>query len=278
VYEDVRIEGGVPQIIERELFDRVQCMIHNKKNPMGRHRENGDYLLTGKLFCGKCKSPMVGVSGTAKSGKLHHYYVCQKRRLEKDCDKAPVRRDRIEHEVAAAIKDYVLRDDVMEWIGNLVVDYAKKFKEQSDIPILEAELAENRRAIKNIMTAIEQGIFTDTTKDRLLELEAEQSKITVRLSTERADIFNFSKDDVISGLESLRGGDVDDKEYRAHLFKTFLTAVYVYDGTLKIAFEFTKKRHSVKIPFDIDTAETSGAEYSYKVTYEPPIPMFCECV
>ena len=34
---------------------KVQEAITTKKNPQGRHRVNGDYLLTGKLFCGHCK-------------------------------------------------------------------------------------------------------------------------------------------------------------------------------------------------------------------------------
>ena len=95
IYDDVRIEGGVPIIIEKELYLKVQEHRRNKPNPIGRGRVNGEYALTGKLFCGKCGSPMVGVSGTGKSGKLHHYYTCKKKLSEKDCDKTPVRRDHV---------------------------------------------------------------------------------------------------------------------------------------------------------------------------------------
>ena len=121
IYGDIRIEGGVPQIVDKGLFLRVQEVLKTKKNPQGRHRTNGDYLLTGKLFCGHCKSPMVGVSGTGKSGKLHYYYICQKKRMEKSCDKATVRRDTIEREVAVAIRDYIMRDDVLEWIADSAI-------------------------------------------------------------------------------------------------------------------------------------------------------------
>ena len=79
-FGDVRVEDGVHPVIDRALFLAVDERLKNKKNPQGRHRENGEYMLTGKLFCGLCGAPMVGVSGTARSGALHHYYVCQKRR------------------------------------------------------------------------------------------------------------------------------------------------------------------------------------------------------
>ena len=86
-------EDAISPIISKEDFIAVQEKLVTKKNPIGRHRENGDYLLTGKLRCGYCKSYMVGISGTGKSGKLHYYYQCQKRRAEKTCKKEHVRRN-----------------------------------------------------------------------------------------------------------------------------------------------------------------------------------------
>ena len=44
------------------------------------------------------KHIVVAVSYT----HLHYYYICQKKRMEKSCDKATVRRDTIEREVARA--------------------------------------------------------------------------------------------------------------------------------------------------------------------------------
>ena len=72
LYKDVRIEGGVPRIISDELFFKVQEVLKMKKNPRDsiKRRQNSTYLLTGKLFCGKCKTTMTGAAGTSKTGKL----------------------------------------------------------------------------------------------------------------------------------------------------------------------------------------------------------------
>jgi len=172
----------VPQIIDKGLFYRVQEVLKTKKNPQGRHRTNGDYLLTGKLFCGKCKTPMVGISGTSKTGNLHHYYICQKRRTDKSCDKKNVRRDQIELTVATAIRDYVIQDEVAEQLADSAISFARNYKEQSGIGLLEIQLAENKKATKNLLSAIEQGIVTVSTKERLQELEREQSMLLSRLA------------------------------------------------------------------------------------------------
>ncbi len=275
IYGDVRIEGGVPQIIGKELFYSVQDKLVNKKNPQKAvRRANGDYQLTGKLFCGKCKSPMTGISGTSKQGRLHYYYICQKKRTEKTCDKETVRRDWIEEQVAAAIKEYILRDDVIEWIADSVTEYSRKRKDQSQIALLEKQLAENKKATKNLLTAIEQGIITATTKERLLELETEQAKISARLAVEKSEVPEVDKDDIIVWLESFRSGDITDKKYQSKLFNTFLVAVYLYDNDLKIEFSFTGKRNTIKVPLDASIVDNvdkdSMSECSFKPSYAPP--------
>lgn len=272
IYGDVRKEGGIPRIVSDELYFKVQEVITTKKNPQGRHRVNGDYLLTGKLFCGHCKSPMTGVSGTGRSGNLHYYYVCQKRRTEKTCDKKNVRRDEIELQVAQAIKDYALKDDVIEWIADSTVAYNERKEAESKVGILEDQLAGTEHGIKNIMSAIEQGIITETTKSRLVELESERATIKAKIAAARADIVTVSRDDIISGLEMFRDGDVHDKKYQARLFDTFLVAVYAYDDDLRLVFSFSGNKNTIQIPIEsaVNAVENNEAECSFKLCSAPP--------
>ena len=269
LYGDVRIEGGIPRIISDELFYKVQEVITTKKNPQGRHRVNGDYLLTGKLFCGKCGSPMTGISGTGRDGTLHYYYVCQKRRTEKACEKKNVRRDDIELRVAQAIKDNALQDGVIEWIADQTVAYNDRKEAESRIGMLKDQLATAKKGIKNIITAIEQGIITSSTKERLQELETEQSKIEAKIAAARADIVMVSRDDIISGLSMFKDGDVRDKKYQARLFDTFLVAVYVYDDELKIVFSFSGDKNTVRITLESmpETVEDDASNVRLSSTF-----------
>ena len=253
IWGDHRVEGGIPRLISDELYYKVEEVLKTKKNSQGRHRESGDYLLTGKLFCGYCNSPMTGVSGTGKSGKSHYYYVCQKKRTAHECKKKNVRRENIELTIAQAIKDYALRPESIEWIADSVAAYAKKLEEGERITLLQEKLSGIKKTIKNIMTAIEQGIFTDTTRDRLLELEKEQAELTKQISIEKSNMVSVSREDIIAGLSTFQDGDIHDKTYRIQLFDTFLIAVYLYDDEMKIVFTFSGKNKSLSIPLDIST-------------------------
>lgn len=229
IYDGIRIEGGIEPLISKELFMRVQRYLGNKKNPQGRHREFGDYLLSGKLFCGECGKHMMGISGTARSGELHYYYACQGKKDKPRCTKKNVRRDDIEQAVANMIRNYILRDDVTDWLVDTLIKFQKQTSKQGELTLLEEQLSENKKALANIMLAIEQGIITATTKERLLELEGEQSKISGNIAMIKSERISVTKEQIIGWIQSFKDGDVKDKEFQKRLFDSFLRAVYIYD-------------------------------------------------
>nr|WP_325221067.1 recombinase family protein [uncultured Oscillibacter sp.] len=275
-YAGYRVEDGVPAIVRKELFYAVQKKLKTKKNPQGRHRENGDYLLTGKLFCGHCGGFMVGMSGTSKTSAKHYYYDCQTKRKEKTCRKKAVRRDWIEQKIAEATKQYIMQDEVIQWLVDGYDNFLKLHRKDSMLLAAEEELDGVKKAIKNVMAAIEQGIITPTTKERLVELEDERRRLEATVAIERAALVDIPKDKIQFWLESFREGDVEDKRYQAKLIDSFVQAVYLYDHELRVAFNFTRNRDGVTIPFEeVDGLCPDGApEGSYKLPYGSPAQKF----
>ena len=76
-YKDIVTPGGVPAIVDQDLFDRVQQRFEQNRIAHGRPaKEDVSYLLTTKLFCGKCGTLMGGESGTSHMGNTYYYYKC----------------------------------------------------------------------------------------------------------------------------------------------------------------------------------------------------------
>ena len=240
IFGDVRIEGAIPRLVSDDLFYQVAEVVKTKKNPRTNRRrnKNGVYMLTGKLFCGQCGSPMVGVSGTSKLGDLHHYYVCKKKREKHTCTKKNVRRDVIEKLVAETIMTYCLRDEVLELIAEKTVKFNNKKIQESELGLLDIRLADTLTAIKNVMKAIEAGIITETTKARLNELENEKAELLGQIAKAKASIVPIDKDALIVGLQMFRDGDINDPIFRQRLIDTFIVAIYLYDGKIKLVFSF----------------------------------------
>lgn len=259
IYGETRIEGGVPRIIDDRLWHKVQEAIrmrNRRKN--GRHRPGeDDYLLTGKLRCGRCGDYMIGMSGTSKTGTIHHYYACQNRRVGRTCDKKNIRRDIIEPAVAQAIKQYCLTDDVIEWIADKTIEYWEDEDRKLQITSLENELADIKSSISNVMKAIEQGVITSTTRDRLIELEAQQSDLSAKLNSAKEDLVHVDRKNLISSLLLFRNGDVYDRQYQEDLFNTFLVAAYVYDDGNRLKLVFNCFGDSNTVDLDLCSDENN---------------------
>ena len=100
----------MPAIVPQEIFDRVQERIEKNKHKPAAMKADEEYILTTKLYCGLDGVMMVGVGGTSKTGKVHHYYKCGNVIYKKSCTKKTIRKAWIERHVAALTRDFVLGD------------------------------------------------------------------------------------------------------------------------------------------------------------------------
>ena len=183
-YRDIVVPGGIPAIVPEELFNRVQeRMAANKKAP-AKHKAEDEYLLTTKLYCGKCKCFMVGESGTGRSGQVHRYYKCVSAKHKKGCDKKSVKKDWIENIVIDQIQRIILDDALIERLADMALE---RQGTNTSLPILHQQYAETERSINNFLNAIQQGIITESTKQRLEELEQLKSEISVQIAKEEIE-------------------------------------------------------------------------------------------
>ena len=271
-FAEVRIEGGMPAIINRSLFEEVQEKVRRRQEVAGRRRDSAEYLLTGKAFCAKCGAPMVGISGTSRSKALHYYYVCKTRREEHTCKKLNVRKEAVEREVALRLKTIILKPDVVEWMIQNVLRFQEEAWRQSDLASYQNRLVEVRRSLDNLVKAVEAGVFSQSTKVRLDELEAEQRELQGMIAVEQAKIKTVTRDQIEYYLDSFRDGDVDDPAYQKRLFKAFLVKVFLDDDKVRIVYNYADGLDTLEFPLtleDINSADVS-AECSYKPCSGPP--------
>lgn len=125
IYKDVVIENGIPAIVPNDVFDKVQEMIAVNKRAPSRHKAVDDYLLTTKLYCGKCKSFMVGESGNAR-GRRYNYYKCVNTKRDKTCDKKAVKKDWIEDIVIYQVMKFINDDLLVELLVNKILSIQGK--------------------------------------------------------------------------------------------------------------------------------------------------------
>lgn len=245
---DIEIAGGIPQIVEKELFDRVQVMVKKNYKARARSKAKVDYLLSGKLFCGHCGESMTGESGTSKTGTKHYYYKCVGRKLKRTCNKEVEKKEFIEDIVVKTIVEKVLTDENIESISTKVVELIEADSaDNSQLKYYEGELKTTQKQIKNIVDTIANGVTNKSVADRLTELENYEKDVLSNIEYLKMKKPTLTKEQVVYWLEMFRYGDTDDVEYKKKLINALLHSVYIYDkddGGKRIVLNFNTSNNN----------------------------------
>lgn len=265
-YDGKRIEGGVPRIIDDDLFYKVQEMCKINKRAPAKTWARADYILTDKLFCGKCGAPMVGESGTSKTGARHNYYICTNKKRFKTCDKKAVRQADIEGLVIQATCDMLKDADLLDVIiENTWKCYQDQDSSQEELQNLNKQLEQTDTAISNLIRAIEAGILTEETKKRMDELTQQKTELKAAIADrELAQEFHLKKNHIKFYLYKLRDSNLEDQEVQKRLIQTFINAVFVYDDCIKLTYNFSGNKNTVTLKA-LETAEgQTGQGFVYQ--------------
>ena len=185
-----------PAIIPKELFQIVRKRID--KNKTGKHVIGVDYILMGKCYCGYCGRQLRSAAGTTTDGTILRYYRCPYSKKDVNCHNKSVRKEVLEDIVTNVLAEELTKPDNLKFLTDKVFDlYCARAQDDSDLHRYEKELAATDKAIKNILAAIEEGIFTPSTKQRLTELEEKKVRLEQAVTVESAKEKNLlTKEDI----------------------------------------------------------------------------------
>ena len=235
-YQDVIIPSGVPAILSDDVFYQVQARLEKNKRAPATAKADVDYLLTTKLFCGLCERMMIGESGTSHTGDKHYYYKCGGAKRKLGCKRKSVRKHWIERAAVLVTVQRVLQDDEISRIADSIL--ALQNSEDTTIPALKKQLANTERGIENMLNAIQMGVLTASTKERLEELENRRDELENRLACEKLSKPKVSTEFMTFWLHRFRKLDVRQKSHRKMLIDTFINAIFLYDDKMVITFNY----------------------------------------
>ena len=265
-FQDIVIPDGIPAIVPRDLFDRVQERLAKNRKAPARAKADEAYLLSTKLFCGHCDTAMNGESGKSHNGTVHRYYKCHavKKKLN-DCKKKSVKKEWIENLVVTETRAMLMDDDAIEAIVSMLMRLQDE--ESSDLPIYEKQLRETQESIDNIVNAIMNGLASKTLQAKLTELEAEQEELKQLIAQEKLEKPKISADFLTYWLHRFRLLDMNKEKHRQMLIDTFVNAVFVFDDKLLLTFNFKDGTRTITLK-DVQ-AVTNGNSSDIKMVEVP---------
>lgn len=190
VGEVIRIENGMPSIVSKEDFQKVQEKLNRNKKRAGSYTAKEVYLLSGLIYCGDCEKKhdkefsMVGnVKYCGRNKNKYVTYRCGNKDRTKDCAGKEIRREYIENYVIDQLEANifsesaipVLVDQVHKQIRTLDIDIEK------EVMSLQKKLNETNKQIKNIVEAIAQGFTQNSFMNKMDHLEQLKVKCEAKI-------------------------------------------------------------------------------------------------
>jgi len=242
--EIITIENGLPIIVDKDVFDKVQKqMAINKKN-MRSSNSREQYLLSGLLYCGLCDSRMNGARRHfSRNDLLYVSYQCSKRKTQKSCTKKEENRDYLENAILRYLEESFFSDEfITEASQKMYAQYIESEKVKKDnTAVLNNELKQIEVKIENITDAIAAGMYHPSMKAKM-DLFEKQKAETLRLLDEEK--FKAKYDYTLEDIEAFfrQGKGITNKSFRNKkiLINTFVSKIVVFENEIHLHLRISK--------------------------------------
>jgi DNA invertase Pin-like site-specific DNA recombinase len=279
VFNGRETPGGMPRIVSDELFDKVQSILKKNKKAPAHSKAKQEYILTTKLFCGKCREMMTGIKGNSHTGKVYHYYKCNAAK-RKQCSKKTVQKEYIEDLVISECRKLLTAENI-DKIAREVVALCEREKDNSNLRRIEKLIRDNERKQKNLMNALGECEIESVRRSLYTEianLSEEHDALKNELAIEKAGSVSLTISEVKFFLSQLKKGDVDDLSYRKTLVNVFVNAIYLYDDKMTIYFNSGDKPVTIdgELVEQVEASEGFVFRPTSSTTPETPIDTMCQ--
>lgn len=184
----IRVEGAVPAIIDRAVFEEVQQrMADNRKSQAAtRPATRREYPLRGKVFCAGCKSAMTIQVSRGK----YEYYHCTGRRRKHDCDMPPIRASLLEERVAEAVRSLLGDPEQVDALLEILREQGDKAQAGAGDRLAALHAQDQAIAVKlnRAADAVLNGMGSAALAGKVRELERQQTEIRRQMDQLHAQV------------------------------------------------------------------------------------------
>ena len=118
-------------------------------------------------------------------------------------------------------------------------------RENTNLPLYKKQLRDAESGIQNMLNAIQAGILTSSTKERLEQLEETKRELEARIAEEKLAKPKIKEEFIRFWLLRFRKLDMSLKDQRQALVDTFINAIYLYDDKVLITFNYKEGTQTI---------------------------------
>ena len=229
----VKIEGGIPAIIDSNTWERVRKRMDSNKYNKANNSRRREYLLTGLLRCGYCGHSLIGVTTTNTKGYEHSYYTCVGKRQKHICKAKNLPAVAIETLVMQLLRKSVLDGSIVEAAADSMIVVAQRSAGGNGVAALKREQAKKQQQAQNLLKVLLDGMDSDIVRDKLSLLEAEIKALGAQIAA-AAPAETVTREELVAELARDSKALLDDPKAAKALVQKYITGVTIWDDAIEI--------------------------------------------
>lgn len=236
-YNGELTEHGYPQIIERDLFEKVQKSLNKRKHKQAKYKAIEEYLLSGKAYCGLCGSPLVGTAGTSKSGERHYYYNCARKYKDHTCTLHSLQKKQLESDVIDNTMCNIFNEKIMKRLCKQLEEYYNTVIDNSKCDLLDKQIKNIDSKLDKLTIAIVDADSVEIRKRLNLEAkDLEAQKLDLSQELQKLKIINNLKHTAkdFENYFLLLAEKAENNNFNKFLVNSFINSVWVYDDCVLV--------------------------------------------
>lgn len=234
--KEIKIEGGMPQIISPEDFYRVQERI-NKRKKGARMTAITPYYLSGFCTCGECGGNYSGgYRNKRRNGTINYGYLCMNRKTKiNDCKNKPVIKEVLEDIVFDTIKKEIFTGKRIDGIAAGI--YIKIVESQQGVSkemnTLEKEIEKLTNKAVNLLNKNLEGNIDDEVYNLMNEKINSELVVLKNKKINLKAPAQVNKEDILKYLKKLKA-NFKKPEIKRSIIEAFIDQIIIYSNYVEI--------------------------------------------
>ena len=215
-----------PPLVSQEIYDICSLRLRRNKQIGGRFSAKREkFLLTGKLVCGECNSPMTSTSGSSGgSKKIFKYYKC-KHAVHNSCG-TTVRKDLLEGKVIEEVLNFLKQEGNIDTLVQQLISYQDV--DNPEIKSITKRISDLDAKIERLNYALSEGIDFSSTIEQLKSFKDIRDSLSRQLNLITINSKLYPPERFRENLEQLANEDPKTFEDKRKLIGLLVTKVYVF--------------------------------------------------
>lgn len=250
--EQIRIEGVIPQIVPKALWDKVQVL--RSVTHKGKCNSKHTYLLSGLVYCG-CGAKMHGNCHSNGQGQFYYAYRCASNHNKHICSNKEIRADYLEEFVLNGLFEKLFSEDMVPIITSQInesIQQEAQSKNGEYIRYQESLKVLNKQK-RNLMDALKQTGISKAIAEELSDIESQIEKCETLLQKEKEKVRKepITEEEVRRNLEGFKAfaRTQQDKNMQAFV-RQYVERVTVTEDQVKVAFKAAFSFCGKEVPID----------------------------